>query len=169
MRRRLVCEKRKRLRGGGGGVRATGKKDEEGEVDEMTGEIRRAYGKRSEKDVNVTVNGEKLTMHVFEVLPEDDDVRQRGREGVENVVCLHSVLTSSYIYRGVLPLLAKEGMRAIAIDAIGHGQSSSPAGDAGFDFLHLSPASKARRRATTSGCMQSAAERQVSQMGKLVA
>ena len=111
---------------------ATG--DEEGEVDEMTGEIRRAYGKRSEKDVRVRVNGEEVSMHVFEVQPEDADVREGGRQGVTNVVCLHSVLTNSYIYRGVLPLLAKEGMRAIAIDFAGHGKSFVPSGNAGFDY-----------------------------------
>ena len=54
-----------------------GNTEEEGEVDEMTGEIRRVYGKRKEEDVDVRVRGEKLRVHVCELIARRRDVPVR--------------------------------------------------------------------------------------------
>lgn len=54
-------------------------------------------------------------------------------------VCVHGVPTSSYLYRKVLPLLAANGMRAIAPDLIGLGLSTRPSpSDFDYSFAGLS-------------------------------
>ena len=51
-------------------------------------------------------------------------VREQG-EG-PNVVCVHGVPSSSYLYRKVLPVLADQGMRGIAFDFPGLGLAERP-------------------------------------------
>ncbi len=52
-------------------------------------------------------------------------VREHG-DG-EPVVCLHGVLASSFLYRKVLPELAKRGLRGVAFDLPGPGLAERPA------------------------------------------
>ncbi|MEO1655415.1 MAG: alpha/beta fold hydrolase [Bacteroidota bacterium] len=49
----------------------------------------------------------------------------------EAVVCVHGVPSSSYLYRKMIPLLARQGYRGLSFDLIGMGLSDKP-GD--FDY-----------------------------------
>ena len=67
-------------------------------------------------------------------------VREQG-EG-PNVVLLHGVPASSFLYRKVIPRLADQGLRAIAFDFPGLGLADRPAG---FDYSLVGPFALARR------------------------
>src|SRR5438128_2012421 len=54
-------------------------------------------------------------------------VREQGPEGAAPVVLLHGVPSSSYLYRKVIPVLAEDGLRAIAFDFPGLGLADRPA------------------------------------------
>ena len=56
-----------------------------------------------------------------------------GAPSKEAVVCLHGVPTSSYLYRKVLPSIAKKGHRAVCIDFTGLGFTDLPA-DYNYSF-----------------------------------
>ncbi len=51
-------------------------------------------------------------------------VREQGRGA--DVVCLHGVPTSSFLYRKVLPVLADQGLRGVSFDFPGLGLSERP-------------------------------------------
>ena len=54
-------------------------------------------------------------------------VREAGPADAEPVVCLHGVPASCYLYRGVLPELARHGLRGVAFDLPGLGLAERPA------------------------------------------
>src|SRR5437763_565471 len=56
-------------------------------------------------------------------------VREQGRGGA--VVLLHGVPTSSFLYRKVIPVIADQGLRAVAFDFPGLGLADRPEG---FDY-----------------------------------
>ncbi|TCC49076.1 alpha/beta fold hydrolase [Kribbella capetownensis] len=53
-------------------------------------------------------------------------VLDEGRSDAEPVVCLHGVPASSFVYRAVLPELARRGLRGIAFDLPGLGLAARP-------------------------------------------
>ena len=57
--------------------------------------------------------------------------------GGETVVLLHGVPQSSFTYRKVVPLIAKEGMRVVSFDYPGMGLSEKPTADP-ISFHYLS-------------------------------
>jgi haloalkane dehalogenase len=61
---------------------------------------------------------------VFEAGGAIGFVREQGRGA--DVVCLHGVPTSSFLYRKVLPVLADQGLRGVAFDFPGLGLSERP-------------------------------------------
>lgn len=61
---------------------------------------------------------------VFEAGGAIGFVRTQGRGA--DVVCLHGVPTSSFLYRKVLPVLADQGLRGVAFDFPGLGLSERP-------------------------------------------
>lgn len=61
---------------------------------------------------------------VFEAGGAIGFVREQGRGA--DVVCLHGVPTSSFLYRKVLPVLADQGLRGVALDFPGLGLSERP-------------------------------------------
>lgn len=109
------------------------------EIDELTGEPIAVYGERTEGTMEIGVRGEPISIAFKECRPEPDDVKA-GEDaselpgGIDTVVCMHSVLANSHMFRDVLPSLAKEGIRAVAVDLPGHGASSRPSGTGGFDY-----------------------------------
>jgi pimeloyl-ACP methyl ester carboxylesterase len=52
-------------------------------------------------------------------------LRARGGDG-EPVLCIHGIPASSFLYRKVLPVLARRGLRAIAFDLPGLGLAERP-------------------------------------------
>jgi pimeloyl-ACP methyl ester carboxylesterase len=58
--------------------------------------------------------------------------REAGDPGLPTLVLLHGFPTSSFMFRGLIPLLA-ERFHVIAPDYVGFGQSDAPAADA-FDY-----------------------------------
>lgn len=54
------------------------------------------------------------------------EVEPLGQSDRLPVLLLHGLVSQSYSWRGVLPVLADQGFRAIAPDWIGHGYSSKP-------------------------------------------
>src|SRR5205809_6095976 len=53
-------------------------------------------------------------------------VLDQGPSDAEPVVCLHGVPASSFVYRAVLPELARRGLRGIAFDLPGLGLAARP-------------------------------------------
>ncbi len=53
-------------------------------------------------------------------------VLEQGLSDAEPVVCLHGVPASSFVYRAVLPELARHGLRGIAFDLPGLGLAARP-------------------------------------------
>ncbi len=70
----------------------------------------------------VEVDG--LRMHYIEEGPRDGDV----------VLLLHGEPSWSYLYRHMIPLLADAGLRVIAPDLIGFGQSDKPAKKSDYSY-----------------------------------
>lgn len=64
-----------------------------------------------------THDGSDLRIHHLDEGPEDGPV----------VMCMHGQPVWSYLYRKMVPLLVKEGMRVIAPDLPGYGKSDKPA------------------------------------------
>ncbi|WP_238164576.1 alpha/beta fold hydrolase [Kribbella pittospori] len=53
-------------------------------------------------------------------------VLDEGPSDAEPVVCLHGVPASSFVYRAVLPELARRGLRGVAFDLPGLGLAARP-------------------------------------------
>src|SRR5919201_3290072 len=53
-------------------------------------------------------------------------VRERGQPRGGTALLLHGVPTSSFLYRKVMPALAEEGMRSVALDLPGLGLAQRP-------------------------------------------
>eukprot|EP00890_Picochlorum_soloecismus_P000606 jgi/Picsp_1/1546/NSC_05024-R1_alpha beta hydrolase fold protein len=87
------------------------------EVDPMTGEIISGSSLASRASKSVTTeNGFTWAF------------REEGTGSSDRlpIVCIHGLGSCSYTYRRTTNLLGKDGFRAIALDWIGHGQSSVP-------------------------------------------
>ena len=64
-----------------------------------------------------TEDGSDLRIHHIDEGPQDGPV----------VLCMHGQPVWSYLYRKMIPLLVKEGMRVVAPDLPGYGKSDKPA------------------------------------------
>ena len=82
-----------------------------------------------DREVNDEIARHSAAGFHFEAAGVQGFARQAGTGA--DVVLLHGVPTSSYLYRKVLPVLADEGLRATAFDFPGLGLASRPAG---FDY-----------------------------------
>lgn len=82
-----------------------------------------------DRDVNETIARHSAAGFRFEAGGLRSFARQQG-EGAD-VVLLHGVPTSSFLYRKVLPVLADQGLRATAFDLPGLGLADRPRG---FDY-----------------------------------
>ena len=85
-------------------------------------------------------------------------VREAG-DG-EPVLCLHGIPASSFLYRKVLPVLARKGLRGVAFDLPGLGLAERPPGF-GYDWTGLGagrrwPSTPSGSTASTSSCTISA-------------
>lgn len=80
-------------------------------------------------EVNNAIARHSAAGSLFEAGGLKSFARQRG-DGAD-VVCLHGVPTSSFLYRKVLPVLADQGLRATAFDLPGLGLAERPAD---FDY-----------------------------------
>lgn len=87
------------------------------EVDPMTGEIISGSSLASRASKSVTT--ENGFIWAF---------REEGTGSSDRlpIVCLHGLGSCSFTYRRTINLLGQDGFRAIALDWIGHGQSSVP-------------------------------------------
>ncbi len=77
-----------------------------------------------DREVNEAIARHSAAGSTFEAKGVESFVRQRG-DGAD-VVCLHGVPTSSFLYRRVLPVLADEGLRGTAFDFPGLGLAERP-------------------------------------------
>lgn len=59
---------------------------------------------------------------------------EAGPAGGEPVLLLHGEPTWSFLYRGVIPVLADAGLRVLAPDLIGFGRSDKPAATADYSY-----------------------------------
>jgi haloalkane dehalogenase len=66
-----------------------------------------------------TIEVRKLTWFYREIVPNNDN-------GKPPVIFLHGLPSHSYTWTGIMPLLAKQGFKAIAPDWIGFGSSAKP-------------------------------------------
>ena len=82
-----------------------------------------------DRDVNEAIARHSAAGFLFEAGGARSFGRQRG-DGAD-VVLLHGVPTSSFLYRKVLPVLADQGLRATAFDFPGLGLAERPEG---FDY-----------------------------------
>jgi pimeloyl-ACP methyl ester carboxylesterase len=87
------------------------------EVDPMTGEIISGSSLASRASKTVTTG----TGYTWAFREEGT-----GSSDRLPIVCLHGLGSCSFTYRRTVNLLAQDGFRAIALDWIGHGQSSVP-------------------------------------------
>ncbi len=71
-----------------------------------------------------TRDGDELRIHHLDEGPRDGPV----------VLCMHGQPVWSYLYRKIIPLLAKEGMRVIAPDLPGYGRSDKPAAREDYSY-----------------------------------
>ncbi|HEX2677776.1 MAG TPA: haloalkane dehalogenase, partial [Polyangiales bacterium] len=69
-------------------------------------------------------DGSELRMHYLDEGPRDGDV----------VLCLHGEPSWSYLYRSMIPVLARARRRAIAPDLIGFGKSDKPAARSDYTY-----------------------------------
>ena len=103
-------------------------------IDEMTGELLPDAMVAKETTIPLSVNGTTYSTFYRSIEAEGDE--KKG-----TFLCLHSALTSSYLYKNLLPSLAKEGYNAIAPDFLGHGESEKPSKAAGGGTFDYSPSS----------------------------
>ena len=82
-----------------------------------------------DRDVNEAIARHSAAGFLFEAGGIQSFARQAG-EGAD-VVLMHGVPTSSFLYRKVLPVLADQGLRATAFDFPGMGLAERPAA---FDY-----------------------------------
>ncbi len=68
---------------------------------------------------------EGLRLHYLDEGPAD---------AAETFLCLHGQPTWSYLYRGMIPVFAAAGLRAVAPDLFGFGRSDKPADDSAYTF-----------------------------------
>ena len=85
--------------------------------------------RKIDRDTNDEIARHSAAGFLFDAGGVRSFARQAG-EGAD-VVLLHGVPTSSFLYRKVLPVLADEGMRATAFDFPGLGLAERPEG---FDY-----------------------------------
>ncbi len=71
-----------------------------------------------------TEDGSDLRIHHVDEGPQDGPV----------VLCMHGQPVWSYLYRKMIPLLVKEGMRVIAPDLPGYGKSDKPAAREDYSY-----------------------------------
>jgi haloalkane dehalogenase len=71
-----------------------------------------------------TEGGTDLRIHHLDEGPEDGQL----------VLCMHGQPVWSYLYRKMIPLLVKEGMRVIAPDLPGYGKSDKPAAREDYSY-----------------------------------
>ncbi|CAG9461587.1 unnamed protein product [Pedinophyceae sp. YPF-701] len=102
------------------------------EIDPTTGEIIPGSGLAREPVASTTIKVGKYKWAVRRSSPDEGAKKQK-----EAVLLLHGIGSSSYSYREVAPLLAKEGFETLAVDWIGHGGSDKPSPDE-FDYTQES-------------------------------
>lgn len=71
-----------------------------------------------------TDDGSELRIHHLDEGPKEGPV----------VLCMHGQPVWSYLYRKMIPLLVKEGMRVIAPDLVGYGKSDKPAAREDYSY-----------------------------------
>jgi pimeloyl-ACP methyl ester carboxylesterase len=96
------------------------------EVDPMTGEIISGTSMASLAPSSIEAGGFTWAYRTADVNPKEATPDKLP------VLCLHGIGSSSYAYRNVIRLLGAAGHTAMAMDFIGHGNSSKP--HSNFDF-----------------------------------
>lgn len=71
-----------------------------------------------------------LRMHYVDVHGDPDSIKPSG----ETVVMLHGEPSWSYLYRKMIPIVAKAGHRVIAPDLIGFGRSDKPINQSDYSY-----------------------------------
>ncbi len=69
-------------------------------------------------------DGDRLRMHYVDDGPSDG----------ETVLLLHGEPSWSFLYRSMIPVLAKAGLRAVALDLVGFGRSDKPASRSDYTY-----------------------------------
>jgi haloalkane dehalogenase len=69
-------------------------------------------------------DGDRLRMHYVDDGPADG----------ETVLLLHGEPSWSFLYRWMIPVLAKAGLRAVALDLVGFGRSDKPASRSDYTY-----------------------------------
>ena len=100
-----------------------------------------------DRDVNEAIARHSAAGFLFEAGGVRSFARQTG-DGAD-VVLLHGVPTSSFLYRKVLPVLADEGLRATAFDFPGLGLAERPE-DFDYSWSGLARVDRARRSTPSS-------------------